>query len=725
MKKLAVFILAVGMLGTFSGCHLRHDMLPATCTEPSTCSVCGKTEGEALGHTEAVDEAVEPTCTETGLTEGSHCEVCGEVLVPQETIEALGHTEVIDEAVEPTCTESGLTEGSHCEVCGEVLVPQETVEAPGHDWEEASFSKPKTCRVCGAEEGEPLGTELFIRALNPPLPDEEITEAAAKLIEDASGDEADAAAEPSDAAGGPAEDAADSGAADVSLHKDIRVSGHSNGLGEADDFLDNSSFEMITDIEKDKAVFSAETVINGSKPVHILAAGDEEGVGLTLPGITEEYYYVTWDTLREMLGSSAQSLLPEDAAAAAAQDTAARLEELFRDEEIRNLIQKYERILFSVVTVHNTKETRMDYLLPSLGKTQNCLVLEIHPDAGDWRVMLRELLTTAVKDTVLKDKVIIPLAEILYASDDTMSWYYDSPEAYADDMAEGLLQSLSDALENVDPVAEALAAYSMTVAYDSGRVYALGIYDESDQGLFYESYGTPETEREDVLVVRADGSENRLAYNTISISGSRAAGRLSLNDEEIVLGYTLGKDDNEKPYFDIRLSSSEFVFNIALENEEQTSRLKALVDTSEGDAQLEIDVSDTEERLTVPEEKTILKTEDDFSNALETISEDIRQAELYGHTWQEATCTSPRTCEVCGETEGEPLGHDWTEADCTKPRTCRRCGETEGEPLGHDWEEKNEKGGRVCRRCGKNEKTLFDNLGPLSQVMEGLLTGSV
>jgi len=56
------------------------------------------------------------------------------------------------------------------------------------------------------------------------------------------------------------------------------------------------------------------------------------------------------------------------------------------------------------------------------------------------------------------------------------------------------------------------------------------------------------------------------------------------------------------------------------------------------------------------------------------------------HKWTDATCTAPKTCSVCGETEGEALGHTWTDATCTAPKTCSVCGETEGEALGHSYE---------------------------------------
>ncbi len=64
------------------------------------------------------------------------------------------------------------------------------------------------------------------------------------------------------------------------------------------------------------------------------------------------------------------------------------------------------------------------------------------------------------------------------------------------------------------------------------------------------------------------------------------------------------------------------------------------------------------------------------------------------HDWADATCTAPKTCKLCGATEGEANGHDFADATCTAPKTCKVCGATEGEAAAHDF-----KDGK-CTVCG-------------------------
>ncbi|MBR5644749.1 MAG: leucine-rich repeat domain-containing protein [Salinivirgaceae bacterium] len=212
-----------------------ENIVPATCTAAGSkdsvvfCSVCqveiSREERAipALGHTEVVNEAVAPTCTKAGKTEGKYCSVCSaviklpiaipatghtadsvefenvvpatctaagskdsvvfcsvcqdELLREKKVIPAKGHTIVIDEAVEPTCTKTGLGEGKHCSVCNEYEWTQELIPPLGHDFGkyvynndatlEADGTETATCSRCGEKDTRVAeGTKLNATAVS-------------------------------------------------------------------------------------------------------------------------------------------------------------------------------------------------------------------------------------------------------------------------------------------------------------------------------------------------------------------------------------------------------------------------------------------------------------------------------------------------------------------------------------------------------------------------------
>ena len=156
---------------------------PATETEEGektrSCTVCGAVQTAQIPtlthtHTLVLVGAEAAACTEAGCITHYECTGCGrlfqdaegtqELTAEEVTIPAAGHKPEAMPGKEATCTESGLTEGSVCSVCGEVLVEQETIPAQGHTWGAWTVTQPatdttegsrsRTCSVCGVTQTE-------------------------------------------------------------------------------------------------------------------------------------------------------------------------------------------------------------------------------------------------------------------------------------------------------------------------------------------------------------------------------------------------------------------------------------------------------------------------------------------------------------------------------------------------------------------------------------------
>jgi len=149
-KNIFVCVLVMALVLILAGCSCKHEWTEATCVAPKTCSLCGETEGEALGHTwQDATCAAPKTCSVCQATEGElggHVWIDATCTSPKTcSICQFKDDKVTDHTWQDATCEAPKT----CSVC------QATQgEALGHTWQEATCLAPKTCSVCQATEGE-------------------------------------------------------------------------------------------------------------------------------------------------------------------------------------------------------------------------------------------------------------------------------------------------------------------------------------------------------------------------------------------------------------------------------------------------------------------------------------------------------------------------------------------------------------------------------------------
>ena len=152
MKKLTLILLSIVMIVALAACGdkkcdhaydnacdvtcnecgeertITHDWNDATCLTPKTCSICGATEGDSLGHTAEADDG---NCT----TEVK-CTVCGDVTTP-----AGQHT--------PNADDGDCTTPIVCSVCKTITTPAKESHTGGT----ATCTEKAVCTVCSTAYG--------------------------------------------------------------------------------------------------------------------------------------------------------------------------------------------------------------------------------------------------------------------------------------------------------------------------------------------------------------------------------------------------------------------------------------------------------------------------------------------------------------------------------------------------------------------------------------------
>ncbi len=140
----------------------------ATCTENGirtrTCTICSQKQTESIAKIEhSYDNGriqQQATCQKSGKKVYT-CQVCG--ATKEEQIPVKEHTLISDAAKKPTCTEDGLTEGSHCSECGEIIVKQQVIPACGHNFDSRSWESDETghWNRCACGEKSEISPHMF------------------------------------------------------------------------------------------------------------------------------------------------------------------------------------------------------------------------------------------------------------------------------------------------------------------------------------------------------------------------------------------------------------------------------------------------------------------------------------------------------------------------------------------------------------------------------------
>lgn len=145
MKRIyLIFLIGVSLI-CLTSCHLLlgHEYEFVYC-QKATCTsigydlykcVCGKEEKrnivDKLEHSYEKHIISETTCTQIGEIQYI-CTTCLDTKFVQASEKLLPHSIVIDYGVDSTCTTNGLSEGSHCSTCKNVIIQQERLPLKAH-----------------------------------------------------------------------------------------------------------------------------------------------------------------------------------------------------------------------------------------------------------------------------------------------------------------------------------------------------------------------------------------------------------------------------------------------------------------------------------------------------------------------------------------------------------------------------------------------------------------
>ena len=162
MKKLMLLILSLALLVSLVGCGKKNDSSADAGTTESTADTQLDTGSSGPDGTESTDTTDSTTDTGNSTETPGEGTSQGGTTTPNQGSQGNAsqgghtHTVVTDAAVAATCQKTGLTEGSHCSTCKQVITAQKEVAKTSHRYT-YTFTADKhtlTCAYCNDQKTE-------------------------------------------------------------------------------------------------------------------------------------------------------------------------------------------------------------------------------------------------------------------------------------------------------------------------------------------------------------------------------------------------------------------------------------------------------------------------------------------------------------------------------------------------------------------------------------------
>ena len=277
----------------------------------------------------------------------------------------------------------------------------------------------------------------------------------------------------------------------------------------------------------------------------------------------------------------------------------------------------------------------------------------------------------------------------------------------------------TDVLSNLIKISANLfgGCWKGTITYNRETLYAEIYYSDStkkfqpvirrysDDGpiLMQETYSCVLTHREGVF---GNSGIDSFDYRFIDDN------TLVLSDHQILSGTfrRSGKAYIYKIDYTAPMLSEEPILDNTMGNDENTESKKESIENnskspSQNSSSSQSNTSSTTSHHTKP------------NNTTSTVSQDKKtytsSTEQHVHNFTiKATCEQPAKC-VCGETSGVANGHQWEDATCTTPKQCDICNKTEGKALGHSF---NDNAPFYCSTCEKENSNALSILKKINVV---------